>query len=231
MRKALIALAQDLQRVQGSSAQIQAEIKFQIGGSTPREHVYKITVTEIGSEASEFSSRATGRSNDLAIAGPSGHQKTPSKPDSHRAELDDEVVEIRPSKRQKTDVEKPSTPSSQQKTPAPLAQMAQQAMPAASDDMMRFLRTWHDEWTRQGGWLFDTLTKSHTTINGIRGGVEKKLDSVQDVIGQSLNAANASTMNELASITKLCHWLEHCRKTSADKLQAREEKWRSSSAT
>ena len=38
-------------------------------------------------------------------------------------------------------------------------------------------------------------------------------------------------MAELANISKLIPWLEHCRKTSADKVQAREEKWRSSSAT
>ena len=38
-------------------------------------------------------------------------------------------------------------------------------------------------------------------------------------------------MSELANIAKLIPWLEHCRKTSADKVQAREERWRSSSAT
>lgn len=38
-------------------------------------------------------------------------------------------------------------------------------------------------------------------------------------------------MSELANILKLVEWLEHCRKTSADRVQAREGKWRSSSAT
>ena len=38
-------------------------------------------------------------------------------------------------------------------------------------------------------------------------------------------------MAELNNIAKLIPWLEHCRKSSADKVQAREEKWRSSSAT
>ncbi|KAK3671439.1 hypothetical protein LTR78_008717 [Recurvomyces mirabilis] len=38
-------------------------------------------------------------------------------------------------------------------------------------------------------------------------------------------------MAELANISKLVPWLEHCRKSAADKTQAREEKWRTSSAT
>lgn len=145
--------------------------------------------------------------------------------------MDDDVVDIRPFKRQKSNAEKTSVASSQQQAGAPLAQMAQLAMPSGPDEALTILKSWHDEWTRQGGWLFDTLTKSHTTVNGIRGSLEKKMDSVQDVIGQSINAASAGTINELSSITKLIHWLEHCRKTSADKVQAREEKWRSSSAT
>lgn len=54
---------------------------------------------------------------------------------------------------------------------------------------------------------------------------------IQDVIGQSINAASASSMAELGKISKLIPWLEHCRKSGADKVQAREEKWRTSSAT
>lgn len=96
---------------------------------------------------------------------------------------------------------------------------------------MAYLRNWHQEWTQQGGWLYDTLTKTSNATHGMRGPIERKLDSVQDILGQSINASSASTITELGSITKLVHWLEHCRKTSADKVQAREEKWRSSSAT
>lgn len=87
------------------------------------------------------------------------------------------------------------------------------------------------EWVRQGGWLFDNITKANTAANDAKTVLDKRLDVVQDVLGQSMNAASANTMNELINIAKLVPWLEQCRKTSADKVQAREEKWRSSSAT
>jgi hypothetical protein len=57
------------------------------------------------------------------------------------------------------------------------------------------------------------------------------LGGIQDVLEQSTNTACANTMTELTNISKLIPWLEHCRKLSADKVQAREEKWRTSSAT
>lgn len=106
-------------------------------------------------------------------------------------------------------------------------------MPSNQDagELLNYMKNWHEEWTRQGGWLYDTLTRTSNNTTGVRGGVERKMEAVQDVLGQSINASSASTMSELSSITKLIHWLEHCRKTAADKTQAREEKWRSSSAT
>lgn len=229
LRKTIAALAQDLQRDHGNAVQIQAEIKLQVGGSAPKEHVYTVSVTGPGFDAAEFA-RAVPSAGKALNRQSNGQQSTPERRAPPSADLDDEVMEIRPFKRQKMNLE-PILPGSQQQQPASPAQAALPAMPNGPDETLAFLRTWHDEWTRQGGWLFDTITKSHTTVNGIRGSVEKKLDAVQDVLGQSMNASSASTMAELGSITKLIHWLEHCRKTSADKVQAREEKWRSSSAT
>ncbi|KAJ9620894.1 hypothetical protein H2203_007480 [Taxawa tesnikishii (nom. ined.)] len=59
----------------------------------------------------------------------------------------------------------------------------------------------------------------------------EKLDSLQNTLGASLNFQNSQTMQELGNISKLLPWLESCRKTAADVSTAREEKWRTSSAT
>lgn len=245
LRAALNALARDLQRIEGCPAQIKAEIKLQVGGNTPKEHVYKISLTDQGFNVEDFaravpqSDGAPFRSRSLGAAGSpqtgtrtNGQQATPGlstpQAESHRTDIDDDVVEIRPFKRQKTSTSG-ETPA--KADPAAVAGTSQPPVLADPPETMAYLRDWHEEWVRQGGWLFDTLTKTQTVSNGIRGAVEKKMEAVQDVLGQSINASSAGTMAELGSITKLIHWLEHCRKTSADKIQAREEKWRSSSAT
>lgn len=100
------------------------------------------------------------------------------------------------------------------------------------------MKEWQTEWKQQGGWLFDNISKANTSINRAmtstttsNTALEKKLGSVQDVLGQSMNTASASTLAELTNINRLIPWLENCRKSSADKVQAREEKWRTSSAT
>lgn len=230
LRKVLSALTQDLQSVQGASSQIKAEIKLQVGGDNPKEYVYTITVTDPGFDADNFSRRVE-RSTGAGFAGsPMVPGQSNGQEAMHRAEIDDDIVEIRPFKRQKVNSGRTSISDSQQ-TPASMAPMALSSTPSRPDESLAFLKSWHDEWTRQGGWLFDTLTKSSNIADGIGGTLEKKMESVQDMLGQSINASTAGTMAELGSITKLVHWLEHCRKTSADKVQAREEKWRSSSAT
>lgn len=84
---------------------------------------------------------------------------------------------------------------------------------------------------KQGGWLFDTLNGADKATNENHADTLNRIASSQEVLGWSMNSANSCTMTEFSNISKLVPWLEHCRKTFADKTQAREEKWRTSSAT
>lgn len=241
VRKALTALAQELQRLQGCPTQVKAEIKLQVGGETPKEHVYKVSITDQGFDAAAFAraipqsdasgEKPSGIDTHSSPYGsrPNGQQATPSqsapRPESRRNDMDDELMEIRPFKRQKG----MDNPENRTEQPVPHFSMP----PAGSDnaELKKVIDEWRAEWHRQGGWLYDTLTKSTSLTTGTRSALEKKLESVQDILGQSINASSASTISELGSITKLIHWLEHCRKTSADKVAERSERWRSSSAT
>lgn len=79
--------------------------------------------------------------------------------------------------------------------------------------------------------MYDSVTKASTAAVENQTAMTQKVESSQDILGRSINAQSQTTLTELANLTKLVPWLEHCRKTASDKTQAREEKWRSSSAT
>ena len=255
IRKALTSLQQDLQKMENLPTQIKADIKLRVGGSGPKEHVYSVSITSSDFNPDEYARLITTSDDNAPKAAPHAGQDTPlsplganhvnrqqatptqltPRPESRRLDGDDDVVEIRPYKRPRTDGE-PASPSSMQDkdTDALLRQtlaLLKQDGSGRADELLAFMKDWHMEWVRQGGWLFDNVSKANTTSAATKTGLERKLDSVQDVLGQSMNAASASTMSELANVTKLIPWLEECRKSSADKVQAREEKWRSSSAT
>ena len=242
IRKALTGLQQDLQRIQGLPIQIKAEVKFRIGGPDAKEHNYIVTATASDFDIDDFlrqmPASATQTSDNVAnaemalsnsptLAAEARQQATPAqstpRPQSRRA--DDDIVEIRPFKRQKAEDEAPHPRLSLDAT------KDLTRGPRSNDDVFDFLKQWHGEWVRQGGFLYDQLSTYQPFVQSKVAGLEKKLDGIQDVLGQSMNTASANTMNELTSISKLIPWLEHCRKTSADKVQAREEKWRTSSAT
>ncbi|GAB7363285.1 hypothetical protein MBLNU230_g3566t1 [Neophaeotheca triangularis] len=112
-----------------------------------------------------------------------------------------------------------------------LLQTQTQTTPTTAAETLQLLRTHQPQWQSQASWLYDTLNTTNTTLTTNLATVTKKLDSVQHILGQSINASNSSVMAELSNInTKTLPWLENCRKAAADKAMAREEKWRSSSA-
>lgn len=234
LRKALESLQQELQSMSGCPTQIQAEIRFNVQSSTnPRENCYTVSATGIGFDADLFARTKTvarAPSNAGGASSPPTNNNT-DRPSSRRSlEYDDVVVvEDRPVKRPRTENGESSASSARNRNAASLSEDTTTIQRVS--EVLSFVKDWHGEWTRQGGWLFDTLNSASKANAGAQLAIETKLDAVQDVIGQSINAASATTMSELANISKLLPWLEHCRKTNADKVQAREEKWRSSSAT
>ena len=238
VRKSLATLQQDLQKMGSGPAQIQAEIRLRVGGKDAKEHLYSVTVNSTDFNVDQFTPQASqsGGKATSGIPGPAnGQQATPSQSTSRPESHDDDVVEIRPFKRARTDRESTSSELPLDgANDSPFKERAGQGQSQSSKqdgEVLSFIREWHTEWVRQGGWLFDNITKMSTSTLNNKVALDKKLDSVQDVLGQSLNSASGNTLNELGNISKLIPWLEHCRKTNADKVQAREEKWRSSSAT
>lgn len=245
MRKALTGLQHDLQRMEGRPTQIKAEIKLRIGGPQAKEHNYTVTATSSDFDVDDFLRQIPGSSIQAPDTAPRAGkalssspapaaasrqqatlaQSTP-RPESQKADCDEDVVEIRPFKKQRPDGET-TRPLSSQEGSKDSASKA----PRDSEEIFDFLKQWHGEWVRQGGFLYDQLSTYQPFVQGKISHLEKKMDGVQDVLGQSMNSATANTMSELSNISKLIPWLEHCRKTSADKVQAREEKWRTSSAT
>lgn len=224
VRRALAALQKSLQRIESVPTQVTAEIKLNVSRPNPKEHIYTVAVTDSQFDAEHFartkipatmSKRAVPLATSPSI---SSHGQDDRRSSTSRRFNEDEgeVSEIRPFKRMRVETEEPFSDD-------PVQQRLH--------EILTFVRKWHDEWKHQGGWLFDNLNGARKIADDRNRDMDKKLETLQDILGQSINSANAATMSELSSIAKLLPWLEQCRKTNADKVQAREEKWRSSSAT
>ncbi|KAF7191591.1 hypothetical protein HII31_07093 [Pseudocercospora fuligena] len=222
VRNALIALQKELSRIEGQPVQVTAEIKFNVSGPNAKEHIYSVNVTDAQFDAALFA-----RTRTPAKRPGNGSAGSPGNSTSLRRALEGEDgADSRPLKRVRTDGDD-GAPSANGRN----GSLSEDPTTQKVDEVLTIVKGWRDEWKAQGGWLFDTLNTVNKGEKDLETAIEKKLDTVQDVLGQSINSATASTMSELSNITKLLPWLEHCRKTNADKVQAREEKWRSSSAS
>jgi hypothetical protein len=218
VRKALAALQLEVQKYAGHACQIHADIRFNVSGPIAKEHLYTVNIAD-----PKFDQDLFARTK--VLAGRAAVSSSPGVPVSRRVNDDDEVVEIRPFKRPRVD------DGNGQHSQRRGSLLEEASTHERVEKTLTMIKNWHEEWTRQGGWLFDTLTKVTSNLPANHTVALHKMDGVQDVLGQSINAATATTMSELANISKLIPWLENCRKTNADKVQSREEKWRSSSAT
>ncbi|TKA32147.1 hypothetical protein B0A50_01395 [Salinomyces thailandicus] len=246
IREALTHLQKALQRSEGAQVQVSAEIKMQIAGPEAKEHIYTVLVNAPVQNA-EATARQVPSSLDDEL--PGGVMSTagvvrasldrtsgPQRSGSHAIvddEVDGDVAEVRPPKRARTETngQGSSRPSTEPSIQPVVREMVSAHRKRSSNETLDFMKQWHSEWVKQGGWLFDTLNQVTKSQEQDSQALQDRLNHVQNVLGQSINAASASTMHELASISKLIPWLENCRKTGAERVQAREEKWRSSSAT
>lgn len=223
IRTALTALQKELSRIEGQSVQVCAEIKFNVSGPVSVQHIYSVNVTDPAFDAALFArTRAPAKRSGSASA----NSPNFATPIASRRPNEAEDVTERPFKRVRTDSDD-ALVTSNGRNPRLSEHGAMQKL----DELATEIKGWREEWKAQGGWLFDTLNAVTKNGKETRSAVEKKLENVQDVLGLSINSATSSTMTELMNITKLLPWLEHCRKTNADEVQKREEKWRSSSAT
>lgn len=98
----------------------------------------------------------------------------------------------------------------------------------ASGEVMPFLNDWRNQWVSQGGWMYDQLTRIYQEDQRQAYQFNAKLDTFQT----TLATANDPVLTEMRHVShNLIPWLEQCRKAASDTSQAREEKWRTSSAT
>ncbi|OQN98804.1 hypothetical protein B0A48_15150 [Cryoendolithus antarcticus] len=122
-----------------------------------------------------------------------------------------------------------------------VALLKRQGSDSDLEKLTRFIKGWHNQWTQQGSWLFDNINRlvnSPAQSGGPTPGsiatnlrkIERRIDHVQGVIGQSVNTANSFVMAELANANRMLPWLEDCRKTGANKVQERDDAWRSKTA-
>ncbi|KAK4549188.1 hypothetical protein LTR36_007646 [Oleoguttula mirabilis] len=254
IRKALQNLQQILQRSETYAVQVVADVKLRISGPDAKEHTYTVIINDDSWDDEAFARKVpastrkdgsgtaartvAGAAGSLVAAQVNGQRRSPVRSESRViADDDDDVVEVRPSKKARMDADDSAMYTSRSQdtdTDGLLREMLALLKQRSSNDPLEFIKQWHTEWVKQGGWLFDTLNKAEKATKDSKDSqvaLHARVGAAQDVLGQSLNAASASTMAELGNISKLIPWLEHCRKTSDDKVQAREEKWRSSSAT
>ena len=210
VRKALTTLAEDLQRFEGSASQVKAEIKLRTTGAESRQHVYSVTITDRAFKIDEFNKAfppppevgsSTAESLMEAEKSHVNGQQEQTTPRTETCKADDEdVIEARSSKRLKT-TDHTASPNSMAKEVASKEDSSGSAY--RSDELLQFMKDWHEEWVRQGGWLFDNITKAVHAADGSRDLLQTKLDAVQDVLGQSMNSASASTMAELSNVSIL----------------------------
>lgn len=236
LRKALSTFQQSLQALGNSPVQISADIKVRVAGADAKQHTYTVTVTSKDFDAEAFarqvpSAPAVQASNPKVRNVTPGTSTTangqhpsythaPPRRESRKPDADDDTVEIRPFKQPRIN-----------QSGSPAQGQGKGSSESREDEMYQLLKSWNAEWKHQGGWLFDNITKLTAAATNTPASMEQKMTAVQDVLGNSINSANLSVMNELANMSKLIPWLETCRKTSTDSMNARSEKWRTSSAT
>ncbi|EMD00181.1 hypothetical protein BAUCODRAFT_128817 [Baudoinia panamericana UAMH 10762] len=210
---------------------------FRVGGPAAKEHTYSVTVNDNYLDVKAFNQRFLPSASDLQSAPSSTSSNGPERPSvlpesGAAADDDDDVIEVPPPKRARTESEvDPMTLHHTTDTNSLLPETIALLTHRSSSSEMNFLKQWHTEWVKQGGWLYDALNTVEKTTREGQVATSKQLITSQDVLGKAMNAASATAMSELANITRLIPWLESCRQTNAHKSQAREEKWRTNSAT
>ncbi|RMZ21043.1 hypothetical protein D0859_14947 [Hortaea werneckii] len=217
LRNALSNLHHALRKLEDHQVQVVANVKLRTAGPVAKESLYSISVNgpswDDGAFAKQLSVSREGVQSARAIQTASGTVQSPVTASQHhwqdsRVTNKDNAVALPPAKRAIAEVNDASVHSSPFELSQTVPGKTSNASPQRrSNEEFDFLKKWHSEWIKQGGWLYDTLNQAAKIAERNSMSMQGRLTGVQDVIGQSLNAAKSG------------------------KIQAREEKWRTSSAT
>ncbi|KAF2717214.1 hypothetical protein K431DRAFT_233616 [Polychaeton citri CBS 116435] len=241
VRRALTSLFQDLHRLEGQALQLTTDIKISFSGED-RVHSYTVCITDDAFVAPAQPSISFQPSVVTPVSSSSLlHSNSTSYLQGRETRPRDVPVDPHPTKRQgqpvtlidHSDKRQRLSDGDGNQSDTLLSEGLALAKPGESkklDELSDFLKEWHAQWVDQGGWLFDNINKQNESHTTNAKSIDKQLDGVQNIIGQSINAASASTMTELASISRLFPWLENTLRANIDKVQQRDEKWRNSSA-
>jgi hypothetical protein len=225
IQSALAAFQAELQRIENHPVSVQADIHSNIFGPTTKKLSVSINLGTDKSVETKWSETTTTKEN-ANPPPPDQGGRHPSVASAHTDESRERPRDLRPNKRARTDREGSGPLQNPNNGSA-----AEAASLRDTTDVLTYLKVWHEESRRQGGWLFDTLNAIVRAQKDDTRSIERNVAEAQHVLGQSINSAFMSQMTELANIAKLLPWLEQCRKTDADNVRIREERWRTSSAT
>ncbi|KAI6808189.1 hypothetical protein KC332_g12870 [Hortaea werneckii] len=241
IRNALSNLHHALRKLEDHQVQVVANVKLRTAGPVAKESLYSISVNDPSWDDAAFSRQLSVSPEDVPSARANHRasdtvQSSVTASQHHRQESSvtnkDSAVALPPAKRARAEIHDPSVYHSPSKISHIVSSKPPKASPQCGlNEELEFLKQWHSEWIKQGGWLYDTLNQAAKVAERDSVSMQGRLSGVQDVLGQSLNAASASVMAELTNVSKLVSHHEHCRKVESGKLQAREEKWRTSSAS
>ncbi|KAF1825208.1 uncharacterized protein K489DRAFT_377758 [Dissoconium aciculare CBS 342.82] len=240
LRAALFALQQDIcAGTHYAPVEVVAVVKIRVAGREviplvpTKEHVYTVTITDRAFDMEEFKSKkmtnqpitetmTAALTKEIA----NGISKSTKRKASESADIDDEVVEVGATKRTRIEANGSVAAEIASKAPVPAERGTQ-----AHEETMTFLRDWRREWQSQGGWLFDTLNAAKTTHASADVARSHQLSTMQTVLNSALERDRAAAQRERASTQQTLLYIEKERTALAQKMETRENEWRSSSAT
>jgi len=207
IKDALTSLRRAIQKVAPSDAEVAiiADIRIGLSGTENEEMSYEVKIGNTKPLEAMPNYAANGDSN---------------SPSHKRKRTDDE--------------ERPAWGRSRNSTDRRMSSDQQNTSVAGGPDnatMMKFLAEWRTQWVQQGGWMYDHLTTSKEDERRKKAWFQQQFETHAGVITSTLHAQHTQNTQYLTNISNGVQWLEGCRKIEHDSAQAREEKWRISSAT
>lgn len=170
IRKVLTTLFRDLSKLEGRPVQIVGDIRLRVARPDAREHTYSVSVSHPDFDVEEFArqlpasenaAEGSQRAPGIAVAGsPQGEvvlgRSAPRRTTSNER-VDDDVVEIPPPKRPRVGGVASSVSGGLSRGIAgePLEISTQPAATSRVNELFAFIKQWHTEWTKQGGWVWN----------------------------------------------------------------------------
>ena len=97
--------------------------------------------------------------------------------------------------------------------------------------IMKFLGDWRQQWTQQGGWMFDHFNATKEDERRKKVWLQEQFDTHVGGVASNLNSQHYQIMQAITNNNNTLQWYEESRNKAHESAQSREEKWRLSSAS